>query len=114
MKGIFMALALMASAAPAFAGTNYPAIADYPAPNCIKPGEKPELPPNVPRSVQAGNLTINSGGRDLRAYNNSVAEYNIALNDYTTCMNAYVANAQTDIDMIRDKVNKAVAAGKVD
>ena len=58
-------------------------------------------------------MSINTGNRDLRDYNKQVAEYNVALNDYADCMNAYVANGQADMDSIRDRVNKAVADGKL-
>ena len=41
MKPMLVMLAMMmAGALPVQAGTNYPALADYPAPSCIKPGPK--------------------------------------------------------------------------
>ena len=86
----------------AMAGTNLPALADYPGPNCAKPGEKPELPPDAPKVASAGKS-------DVQAYNKEVAEFNIALHDYVACRDAYVANAQADMDWIRDQVNKFVA-----
>ena len=101
MKKILIAL-LLAGATPAMAGTNDPAIANYPAPSCIKPTAVPDLPTDKPPT----NLMAHN-------YNKLVEGYNTALHDYTGCMNDYVANAQTDINAIRDKVNKAVADGKL-
>ena len=91
------------------AGTNLPALADYPAPNCVRP-EKPVLAPETTKVVPAGGVSFTTGKRDMSAYNKQVAQYNAALSDYTACMGAYVANAQADMDLIRDKANKAVTA----
>ena len=113
MKNLVIATLLAAWAAPALAGTDLPALADYPKPSCVKPGPKPVLPQDTPRTVSAGNLSFNTGQKDMRKYNEQVAGYNVALNDYTTCMNAYVANGQADMDFIRDRVNKAVEEGKI-
>ena len=44
IKTIAIGLLLTASVAPAaLAGTNLPALADYPGPGCAKPGDKPIL-----------------------------------------------------------------------
>jgi hypothetical protein len=114
IKTIAIGLLLTASVAPAaLAGTNLPALADYPGPGCAKPGDKPILARDTPRVVSAGGVTINSGTRDVKDYNKQIAQYNAALQDYTVCMNSYVANGQADIDAIRNKVNQAVEQGKI-
>ncbi len=113
MKRRVLVVIVLLSASAARAGTNFPALADYPAPDCVRPGAKPELPPVTSSTVQSGSVTVTNTGRDVKHYNKQVAQYNEALHAYTACMNAYVANAQADMDMIRDKVNKAVAQGKV-
>lgn len=113
MKHGMIAVILMLSANAASAGTNFPALAGYPEPSCAKPGAKPELPPVRTSTVQSGSVTVTNTGRDVKGYNKQVAQYNETLHAYTACMNAYVANAQADMDMIRDKVNRAVAQGKV-
>ena len=113
LKLIIFAAILAASSAMAVAGTNFPPLADYPAPGCVKPGDKPTLPVATPKAVSAGGVTINTGARDVKDYNKQVAQYNVALQDYTACMNAYVANAQADMDAIRNRVNQAVAQGKI-
>ena len=105
-------LLLVASGA-AVAGTNFPALADYPAPSCAKPGDKPVLARSVPREVSAGGVHFNTGARNVKDYNQQVAQYNAALHDYTACMEAYVANGQADMDAIRTKVNQAVEQGKI-
>lgn len=114
MRAVAIGLTLAAlGAATATAGTNFPALADYPAPNCAKPGDKPVLTGAAPTTVPAGGMSFNTGGKDVKGYNERVAQYNAALHDYTVCMNAYVANGQDDIDAIRNKINQAVEQGKV-
>ena len=113
MKHGAIAIILLLSATAASAGTNFPALANYPGPNCAKPGAKPELPPVTSSTVQSGSVTVTNTGRNVKKYNKQVTQYNDALHAYTACMNAYVANGQADMDMIRDKVNQAVAEGKV-
>ena len=113
VKQIILAAILAASGGTAMAGTNFPALADYPAPGCIKPGDKPTLQTATPKTVPAGGVTISTGARDVKDYNKQVAQYNAALQDYTVCMNAYVANAQADMDAIRNRVNQAVEQGKI-
>ena len=115
MKRIWLALFLTATSGPAYAGTNFPALKDYPAPNCVKP-DKPTAPGPVTVKVvpgAGGMVTTVTGNKEIKKYNEQVAQYNVALHDYTGCMNDYVANAQADMDMIRLKVNQAVADGKV-
>lgn len=105
MKHIAVALALMTSFVPAAsAGTNLPALADYPAPNCAK-AEKPD---DV-AGFKIGEDPV-AYNRRIKQHNDQVAQYNAALHQYAACMNAYVANAQADMDLIRDKANKAAAA----
>ena len=36
------------------AATNFPALTDYPAPNCAKPGDKPVMAKDAPRVVFGG------------------------------------------------------------
>ena len=113
MKRAVVLALLLAPPGAALAGTNFPALSDYPAPNCTKPGDKPAMAYDAPKVVQAGGaLTFNTGTRDVKGYNEKVAAYNSALAAYTACMNAYVDNAQADMNTIRDKVNQATAAGK--
>ena len=115
MRRLTLALALQAAWIPcvANAGTNFSALSDYPAPACVKPGDKPVMARDAPRVVPAGGVSITTEARDVKDYNKRVDAYNAALAAYTACMNAYVDNAQTDINLIKDKVNQAVAAGKL-
>ncbi len=62
LKPGVIALMIMASGTAAAAGTNFPALADYPAPNCAKPGDKPVLARATPRTVSAGGVSITTGG----------------------------------------------------
>ena len=95
------------------AGTNFSALSDYPAPVCPKPGGKPAMAHAGPRVVPAGGVSITTEARDVKDYNKQVDAYNAALAAYSACMNAYVDNAQADINLIKDRVNQAVAAGKL-
>jgi hypothetical protein len=99
--------------ASAEAGTNFPALKEYPAPSCVRP-VKPASPGQATVQVTplgpSGSVKTVKG--DVKDYNKQVAAYNTALHDYTNCMRDYVANAQTDLDAIRDKVNKAVVAAQ--
>jgi hypothetical protein len=114
MKAITIGLMLTAFGAPvARAGTNLPSLADYPAPNCVRPGDKPVLARAAPHVVSAGGMSVNTGARDVKEYNKQIAQYNATLQDYTACMNAYVANGQADMDTIRNKVNQSVEQGKI-
>jgi hypothetical protein len=104
MTRIVMTLVLMTSAATgAYAGTNLPALADYPAPTCAKV-DKPE---DVP-AMKNGEDPVTYNKR-IKQHNEQVVRYNTALHDYTACMNDYIANAQADMNLIRDKANKAAA-----
>ena len=58
-------------------------------------------------------MSITTGAHDVKGYNKQIAAYNAALAAYTVCMNVYVDNGQADMNAIRDKVNQAVAAGKI-
>jgi hypothetical protein len=114
MKHGIIALVLTASlSGVAMAGTNFPSLTDYPAPNCIRPGDKPVMAKDAPRMVSAGGVSFTTGAKNTKDYNKQVDQYNAALQDYTVCMNAYVDNAQADMNAIKDKVNKAVEQGKV-
>jgi hypothetical protein len=107
MKRFALTLVLVASGlGPVHAGTNFPALANYPAPNCAKA----ERPNDVPK-IKIGEDPV-AYNRRIQQHNAQVAQYNTALHDYTACMNDYVANAQADMDAIRVKVNKAVADGQ--
>jgi hypothetical protein len=102
MKRIVTALVLMAWIVQAAqAGTNLPALADYPAPNCAKA----EKPVDVPEFKSGDDVAAYA--RRIRQHNEAVSRYNTMLHDYTACMNDYVANAQADMNLIRDKANKA-------
>ena len=113
MKKIALLALLCAAAGTAQAGTNFPPLADYPVPSCVKPGDKPTMTGEARRVVPAGGVSITTGGRDVKGYNERIAAYNTTLAAYTACMNAYVDNAQADMNAIRDKVNQAVTAGKI-
>ena len=104
MKRAVLLALLLAQPGMALAGTNFPALSDYPAPSCTKPGDKPAMAHDTPDVARAA--------RNVKRYNEGVAAYNTALAAYTACMNAYVDNAQADMNAIRDKVNQATAAGK--
>jgi hypothetical protein len=100
MKAIVIALVLVASAAAARAGTNFPALADYPAANCVKP----EKPNEVPEFKIGGDVAAYN--KRIKQHNEQITQYNGDLHQYTACVNAYVANAQADMNLIRDKANK--------
>ena len=104
------ALSLALVIAPARAGTNFPAVKDYPPPNCVKPGPAPVLPSDDGASQRGFNSLINnrSSGDAVTEYNGKVARYNAAQFSYHACINAYVANAQLDLNMIRSKAGKPV------
>jgi len=92
---IALALALtISNAGSAHAGTNFPAVKDYPSPNCAKPSRPPAL--------AAGS------GKAVDAYNRKIGEYNAAQLAYATCINVYVASAQADLDLVRSKASKTV------
>jgi len=112
-RGIIALILTAAAPGVAAAGTNFPSLADYPAPSCVRPGDKPVLVRDAPRVVSAGGLNVTTGAKNTKDYNKQVDQYNAALQAYTACMNAYVDNAQADMNAIRDKVNKAVEQGKV-
>jgi hypothetical protein len=90
----FHALAQPAAALPAPARTNFPELANYPGPNCTKPGE-------LPRQPNATSMT------EVDRYNLLVREYNRASHDYAVCINAYIRNADHDADLIREKSRDA-------
>ena len=113
MKKLALLALLIAVPGAVQAGTNFPPLKDYPGPDCAKPGDKPVMAKDAPKVVDAGGVSITTGARDVKGYNERVAAYNTALAAYTRCMDAYVDNAQADMNAIRDKVNQAVAAGKV-
>ena len=105
MMRMVVALGLMASIATgAQAGTNLPALADYPAPSCVK-AEKPDEVPGI--KIGEDPVAYN---KRIKQHNDAIIHYNTTLHDYTACMNDYVANAQADMNLIRDKANKAAAA----
>jgi hypothetical protein len=106
MKRIAMALILAGSSATAQAGTNFPPLADYPAPHCGKSEKPNDVPP-----MKNGEDPVTYNKR-IKQHNEQVVQYNADLHQYTTCMNDYVSNAQADMDLIRDKVNKAVAGSQ--
>jgi hypothetical protein len=113
-KSVVLLALLMMAPGSAWAGTNFPTLKDYPAPDCVKPGDKPVMAMAEPRQVPAGgSLTLSTGTPNVKDYNERVAAYNTALQAYTRCMDAYVDNAQADMNAIRDKVTQAVAAGRV-
>ena len=104
MTRILMTLVLVASSAmAAHAGTNFPALADYPAPNCARVDK-----PDDVAAIKLGEDPVAYNKR-IKQHNDQVVRYNAALHDYTACMNDYVANAQADMNLIRDKANKAAA-----
>ena len=103
MKSIVIALVLVASATAAQAGTNFPALADYPAANCARVDK-----PDDVAAIKLGEDPVAYNKR-IKQHNDQVVRYNAALHDYTACMNDYVANAQADMNLIRDKANKAAA-----
>jgi|GEM_PF-2224310 len=104
MTRILMTLVLLASSAMAVrAGTNFPALADYPAASCAKP-EKP-----ADSAEYKNGEDVAAYNKRVKKHNEQVAQYNGDLHQYTACTNDYVANAQADMNLIRDKANKAVA-----
>jgi hypothetical protein len=112
MKRIVLLALMLAAPGAASAGTNFPALRDYPAPDCVRPGDKPVMAQDAPKVVDAGGVSFKTGTRDVRTYNEQIAAYNVALAAYTRCLNAYVDNAQADMNAIRDKVNQAVTTSQ--
>lgn len=78
-------------------GTNFPALANYPAPDCVKPGTAPARP-------------ITTDAMDVDRYNAMVANYNKKGHAYVVCINAYIRNADNDMDLIRKKSRDAADA----
>jgi hypothetical protein len=78
-------------------GTNFPALAGYPDPDCARP----ILQPRKPASINA---------MEVDRYNALLATYNKSVHDYVVCINAYVRNADGDMDLIRRKSRDAVEA----
>jgi hypothetical protein len=76
-------------------GSNFPALADYPAPSCIKPAPPPKRP-----------STVNNV--EVERFNHKLAQYNTVARDYVLCVNLYVRNADNDMDLIRKKSRAAV------
>lgn len=87
-------LALLLLAAPALAQTNFPPLANYPAPACTRPGEPPRKP-----------MVVNA--TEVDRFNLKIAEYNKRARDYVTCINLYIRNADADMDVIRRKSRDA-------
>lgn len=102
------ALALnIVSIGAAHAGSNFPAVQDYPSPNCAKPGAAPVLPASAmgrPAPTSGGGPAV--ANQAVNGYNQKIAEYNAAQLAYAACINAYAANAQADLDLIRSKASK--------
>jgi hypothetical protein len=106
-----VALSLALAIAPARAGTNFPAVQDYPPPNCAKPGPVPVLQSDNGASRRGFNTLIDNRTSDddaVTKYNEKLARYNAAQLAYHACINAYIANAQLDLNMIRSKSSKPV------
>lgn len=91
------ALAQPPAAPPELPGTNFPELANYPGPNCIKPG----APPKQPNTTSMN---------EVDRYNLLVREYNRASHDYAVCVNGYIRNADHDMDVIREKSRDAADA----
>lgn len=91
-------LALIQSKANAGAGSNLPALKDYPSPDCGRPVQPPMTTVDTNQPADE---------RD-RAYNKQIAAYNA----YVVCMNAYKARVQADTNSIQEKANGAVADSK--
>jgi hypothetical protein len=99
----------LALASPAQAGTNFPAVNDYPPPNCAKPGSAPVLQSGARGHGFTGLTSDTSPDPDAVAeYNERLARYNAAQLAYRACINAYVANAGLDLNMVRSKAGKPV------
>lgn len=94
---------------PAQAGTNFPAVNDYPGPNCTKPGAAPVLQSSARGHGFTGLTSDSAPDPDAVAeYNERLARYNAAQLAYRACINAYVANAGLDLNMVRSKAGKPV------
>jgi hypothetical protein len=81
-------LAWAQDAAPA--DTNFAPLKDYPAAACSKPAPPPKQP-------------VTTVGSEIERYNAQIANYNKLGKAYVACVNAYVANANRDMDIIRQK-----------
>jgi len=78
----------------AAAGSNFPALKDYPAAACTKPAPLPKKP-------------VTTIATEIQRYNVLIANYNKAGKTYVECVNAYVGNANRDMDIIRQKSRAA-------
>ena len=81
------------AAAPA-AGTNFPALKDYPAATCVKPEPLPKQP-------------VTTVAAEVQRYNVLIATYNKTGKAYVACVNEYVGNANRDMEIIRQKSRAA-------
>ena len=89
-----MPAAAQEAAPAADAGSNFPALKDYPASACVKPAPLPKQP-------------VTTVAAEVQRYNVLIATYNKAGAAYVACVNAYVANANRDMDIIRQKSRDA-------
>ena len=87
-------LAPAADQAATPAGTNFPALKDYPAAACTKPAPLPKKP-------------ITTIAAEIERYNVLIGNYNKVGKVYVECVNAYVGNANRDMDIIRQKSRAA-------
>jgi hypothetical protein len=101
MKIIILAMALSVSASSlgwaqdvALTGTNFPALKDYPAATGVKPAALPKQP-------------VTTIAAEIERYNVLIGNYNKAGKSYVACVNDYVANANRDMDIIRQKSRAA-------
>ena len=83
-----------APAPAADAGSNFPALKDYPAAACVKPEPLPKKP-------------ITTSNVEIERYNVLIANYNKIGKAYVACVNAYVGNANRDMEIIRQKSRAA-------
>jgi hypothetical protein len=104
-----MILGLMLLTAPAAAqvsaGSNI-GLNQYPGPNCTRPAV-----PVAPSSSDKANP--DGFNIKVRQYNTAVLGYNAAIKNFNDCMNGYVANGNADMQRIKQKLDKAVAAANV-
>jgi hypothetical protein len=78
----------------ASAGTNFPALKDYPAATCAKPAPLPKKP-------------VTTIAAEIERYNVLIGNFNKAGKAYVACVNEYVGNANRDMDIIRQKSRAA-------
>jgi hypothetical protein len=98
-------LALMAGGAVAQTGSNI-GLSEYPGPKCDRP-QKP-VPPGPQPGMDEGPGAADGYNARVRAFNTAVSNYNQASADFSACVNTYIANGNSDMARIKQRLDQAV------